>query len=158
MLIYKNGDVLQAKEKYIAHQVNCLGVMGAGLARQVANRYPHVNEIYRQVCVDNTDKQSLLGKIQIAPCDVDDVSLEKQCIINVFGQLNTGVDQCQTDYDALKDAFTLVNELKVDIAIPYLFGCGLAGGDWTIVTEIIESTCPDINVNIYKFDASTEAK
>ena len=30
-----NGDLLEAKETYIAHQVNCYGAMGRGVAVQI---------------------------------------------------------------------------------------------------------------------------
>lgn len=29
------GDLLEAKENIIAHQVNCKGVMGSGVAKQI---------------------------------------------------------------------------------------------------------------------------
>ena len=36
MIIHKIGDVLKQEDaKYICHQVNCKGVMGAGLAKQI---------------------------------------------------------------------------------------------------------------------------
>ena len=38
MLQYKNGDILEAEEKIICHQTNCLGIMGAGLALQIARK------------------------------------------------------------------------------------------------------------------------
>jgi len=41
-VIYKIGDVLKAETKVIAHQVNCKGVMGAGLAKQVKSKFPIV--------------------------------------------------------------------------------------------------------------------
>lgn len=43
-----NGDLLEAKETYIAHQVNCYGAMGRGVALQIKNRYPDVYRRYHE--------------------------------------------------------------------------------------------------------------
>ena len=32
-MIIMNGDLLETPFQFIAHQVNCMGVMGAGLAK-----------------------------------------------------------------------------------------------------------------------------
>ena len=37
-----DGDLLSAKETYIAHQVNCYGKMGRGVAAQIMDKYPDV--------------------------------------------------------------------------------------------------------------------
>lgn len=38
-MIYEiKGDLLKAEETFIAHQVNCKGVMGAGVAKQIKNK------------------------------------------------------------------------------------------------------------------------
>lgn len=34
------GNILDAPENIIVHQVNCKGVMGAGLALQIKSKYP----------------------------------------------------------------------------------------------------------------------
>lgn len=44
-----NGDLLEAKETYIAHQVNCYGAMGRGVALQIKNRYPDVNAAFKHL-------------------------------------------------------------------------------------------------------------
>lgn len=37
------------------------------------------------------------------------------------------------------------------IAIPYGIGCGLAGGDWKIVKQMIDDILGECDVTIYKF-------
>lgn len=49
------GDILTPVENpddlvVVCHQVNCMGVMGAGLAKQVRNRYPGVYRAYKELC------------------------------------------------------------------------------------------------------------
>ncbi|MET3289633.1 UNVERIFIED_CONTAM: O-acetyl-ADP-ribose deacetylase (regulator of RNase III) [Brevibacillus sp. OAP136] len=38
-VIIKKGDLLQASEPIIGHQVNCQGVMGSGIAKAIWVRY-----------------------------------------------------------------------------------------------------------------------
>ena len=133
-------SVLDATTDYICHQVNCCGVMGAGLAKSIREKYPEVYQKYRYACL-HTDKD-LLGCVQI---------IGK--VVNIFGQRSYGRNIRQTDYEALKTAFTkLHNKLPIDksLAFPYGFGCGLAGGEWKIVYELIETNFPEREIEIYK--------
>ena len=139
-LIVVKGSLLNAKEDYICHQVNCAGVMGAGLALQIKNKYPLVYKKYRYACLNAT--KDLLGCVQI----IDNV-------VNIFGQRSYGVHSRQTDYNALRTAFTkLHNKLPIEksLAFPYKFGCGLAGGDWSVVYNLIEECFKDRAITIYK--------
>nr|MDF9459001.1 hypothetical protein [Bacillus pumilus] len=54
---------------------------------------------------------------------------------------------------SLKDTVTHSNEKKnqTSIAIPYGIGRGLAGGDWTIVEDMIEEVLGDCEVTVYWF-------
>lgn len=57
------GNLLNATENIIMHQVNCKGVMGAGVAYQI-RRYllsDYEYERYRDLCKNHTAKE-LLGK------------------------------------------------------------------------------------------------
>lgn len=62
MIKIVKGDILQASEDIIGHQVNCQGVMGAGLAKQIRNKYPHVYDEYRKLCSSTENKYSLHKK------------------------------------------------------------------------------------------------
>ena len=44
------GNVLDSNADVIIHQVNCQGVMGSGVAKQVKDRYPVVYEMYKAKC------------------------------------------------------------------------------------------------------------
>ena len=43
MIEIVNGDLLQSNLPLIAHQTNCLGVMGAGIAKAIKNKW---NSVY----------------------------------------------------------------------------------------------------------------
>lgn len=58
------GNILDAEEDIICHQVNCKGVMGAGLAKQIKSKYPNVYKDYKRLCAEQGD--DLLSSVQIS--------------------------------------------------------------------------------------------
>ena len=42
MIHYVKGNLLDSDCDYICHQVNCQGVMGSGIAKQIRERWPEV--------------------------------------------------------------------------------------------------------------------
>lgn len=153
MIKIVEGNILNATEDIICQQVNCQGVMGAGLAKQIRNKYPEVYPSYKKFCegCKDNNKRTLLGEIQAI--NVSDGKV----IANLFGQFSYGRDKQYTDYKALKECLEGILKLASmfndndSIAIPYEIGCGLAGGSWGIVYKIIEDVFKDYKVTIYKF-------
>ena len=45
---YYSGDVFSSGAQVIVHQVNCMGVMGSGVARIVREKYPEVYLEYKK--------------------------------------------------------------------------------------------------------------
>lgn len=155
-----NDDILKSGADIIVHQVNCKGVMGAGLARQIKIQNPLLYEAYRTACLEANTAQ-LLGTALIIPIDKDRYrhNWDQQCIANCFAQDGYGRNKVQTNYEALRSALAQVREYALSIkrdatiAIPYKIGCGLAGGNWEIVFDIIKevfSDCEHTNVTIWR--------
>lgn len=154
MIQIKNGDILTSKANIICHQVNCMGVMGAGLARAIREKYPVVYERYKALCDKHKpsgDLPNLLGKFQ-------DVKIsDNQSIYNLFAQFKYGRDAVHTDYQALTQCFKDVRSCAeltgATVAIPYRIGCGLAGGDWATAKQIIYEIFDDspICVEIWRY-------
>lgn len=142
MLKYIKGDLLKAEEFIIVHQVNCQGVMGAGVAKAIKHKYPNVYDFYKDKVKYAT--KSLLGDVQF-------VYVEDKIIVNLFSQEHYYPRNKQhTDYNALKKGFEEIKlSFKQDIAMPKI-GCGLGGGDWNTVSKIIEEVFDDRNVYIYE--------
>lgn len=46
------GNIFDSKANYLVNPVNCIGVMGAGLAKQFKERYPAMFERYKKLCDD----------------------------------------------------------------------------------------------------------
>lgn len=152
-IIEESGDLLDCHENIIAHQVNCQGVMGAGLAKAIKSKYPVVFEKYQSACKwsDFKDSSVLLGA-----CQIVEVEKDKKWVANLFGQDRYGKGKQFTDYDALRRALTKLREHaekhQLSVALPDQLGCGLAGGDWNIVRRMIEEVFHNYYVTIYKLD------
>lgn len=145
------GDVLKSDERIVLHQVNCKGVMGAGIAKQIKEKYPEVYADYREFCLANNAMlrgMPLLGTIQDVDC------WDGRTIVNLFAQDGYGYNNCQTNYEALKQCLQKVNDVcyGMTVAVPYKMSCELAGGDWNIVRKMIEDTLVDCEVHIYKLE------
>ena len=50
MIKIVDGDLLQSNLPLIAHQTNCLGVMGAGIAKSIKNKWSLVYTQYTNFC------------------------------------------------------------------------------------------------------------
>lgn len=132
------GNILNSGANIICQQVNCKGVMGAGLAKEIRDKYPVVYTKYKERCALG----NCLGSLIL-------VNVEKDvCICCLFGQDGYGRDRQYTDYTALRSSLSAVanNTVGIRIAVPYGLGCGLAGGNWSVVRSMLEevfnnSTC-----------------
>ncbi len=145
----RQGDLLlDSKVDIICHQVNCQGVMGAGIAKQIRRCYPRVYEEYKRYCDRyHRNGMSPIGTCQIVYCD----GSQTRRVANLFGQEHYGRSGVQTDYKMLELAlnkmylhirsFYLRDDLT--IGFPYLMGCDLAGGDWDTVLHLIRSELAD---------------
>lgn len=140
----KNGDILNCTENIIIHQVNVAGVMGGGLALQLAREYEGLEEAYVEFCeMYDNDYNKLKGK-------VFKVMLKGKFIMNMFSQK----ENFDTDYESMKVALEEVKEYaksyNLSIAIPYGIGCGIANGDWNTVLSIIDKVFKEYKVTLYK--------
>lgn len=150
-VIVKEGNVFDSDANIICHQVNCQGVMGSGVAKEVRERYPNVYEEYRILCGFFKDHSKLLGTAQIIPTDKSGIHF----IANCFGQDKYGYDGAQyTSVEALKEAFVKVadaaQEFDFKVAMPYKIGCCRGGADWNTVEKIIEEAFQGVDVELWK--------
>lgn len=149
MIHYQQGDLLNSPCKYICHQVNCRGEMGAGVAAQIAQRWPQVYQEYRKLYeayIWDRLFPSPLGTVQLVPIN------EHQFVANLFAQEDYGRDQRYTSYDAFWECLNWLHGITGPtdkIAFPYGIGCGLGGGNWHIILKMIEIALHDREVFIY---------
>lgn len=158
------GDILNITEGIICQQVNCMGVMRSGLAKQIRDKYPKVYYRYVEFLKDKGKKvvkigenvrglkvveetnKDYLGRVQF-------VDVKKNlCVVNMFAQYEYGrLKQVYTEYDHFDQCLinmltTIVNNKYLEelpIYFPYKIGCGLGGGDWNIIFKLIEKVFPN---------------
>ena len=144
MIINLVGDLLELTHTVKCHQVNCKGLMGSGIAYQIRCKYPIVYREYCDKCAVPLDSSDLLGEIQ--PIYIPN---EPSFVCNLFGQDGYGRGKQHTNYEALDkaigSAFEMANGVHYSIAFPKYIGCGLAGGDWDVVSSIIQKWADKYN-------------
>lgn len=153
MIKIVKGDITNAKENIICHQVNCQGVMGSGVAKALFTKYPQMKKDYIEYYAEKIESylpEDFLGRVIFTRI------AKKQYIASIFGQLNYGrlKNIVYTNYEALENGLKYVGKIAGDdksIALPYFIGCGLANGSWDIVYDIIDRVLGDKNVVLYQY-------
>lgn len=54
MIEYCKGDLLESSAQCLVNPVNCVGVMGKGLALEFKKKYPDMFSVYRKCCKEET--------------------------------------------------------------------------------------------------------
>lgn len=146
MIKHVKGNLLDSKCDVIAHCVNCQGVMGAGIALQIKNKWPNVFKGYKRFIDKNTTP---LGKCVI-------VADKNIAVANLFGQDTYGKEKRQVNYEAIYTAMDSCKKLMeqenwASIGFPKNMASDLAGGDWRIIEKMIECIFEDFEVEIVEY-------
>lgn len=145
MVKFKTGDLLKAQEKVIAHQVNCFGVAG-GLAAHIFRKWPDAENDYMQITNRLKMKKVLLGMAHFTGQQKDG-----HIICNLFGQYEPGADYRPDRLEtALSQLGASARLMGWSVALPYKISCGICGGDWNEVLQIIERTMDGVECVIYQ--------
>jgi hypothetical protein len=147
--------------------------MGAGIAKQIRERWPVVFTEYEnfidycynsKLCKQSSDFLGLIQKVLVSDPIVEDGKsfIRTRLIVNFFSQDNYKPrNRCHTNYEAFRKCCkVLVNKLETinpgksyNIGFPFKIGCGLAGGSWKIISKIIEEEFANHNVEIYDYES-----
>ena len=144
MINIKKGDLLKATEKIIAHQVNCQGVAG-GLAAAIFRKWPYAKNDYMQLT------HRIPGKALFGMAHFTGQQRDGHIICNLFGQFNPGADYNPKKLEqALEQLGNFARTTESSVALPYKLSCGIAGGNWDEVLQIIERTMEGVDCAIYQ--------
>ena len=148
MFTHTKGNILQDPAQALINPVNCVGVMGKGLALQFKQAYPANYRMYAALCRTKALKPGTMYTWQNP-----DPSAPTRFIIN-FPTKDHWRHPSRTEY-IHRGLHALVNEIKnnniTSIAIPPL-GAGLGGLSWEQILPLIEAhmdTVPEVSVTIY---------
>ena len=166
MIHYRQGDLLTTNDEYIIHGVNCRGVMNAGLAKTIREKWPVVYcrymEMIKRFNKDDVPDDERLSSFQIV--EISDPRNRPTHVINFFSQTTYGHNGRFVSYDALDEGLAaLAVELRKrkvkSISIPKI-GSGLGGGNWKVIEQIIDHRFQDFNVWVWEYEQrrSTSAR
>ena len=132
----------------IGQGCNCFNTQNSGIAKSIRDIW---SEVYEVDCQTKKGDYNKLGTVSIYHTKTRfDKPLD---IINCYTQYNYGreVGKIYVNYDAVAMCMDKINYFYSGkrLGLP-LIGCGLAGGDWNIVKDIIKSRLTDVDVTIVK--------
>lgn len=148
MIELVQGDIFDADVEAFVNPVNCVGVMGRGLALQFKKLFPENFALYDRVC---TQHGLSPGGMLVHHTNT---VLRPFYIINFPTKLHWK-DKSKVEYIefGLVDLILLINRFDIkSIAIPPL-GCGLGGLRWPDVKNLIENSfaeLTDVSVLLYE--------
>jgi O-acetyl-ADP-ribose deacetylase (regulator of RNase III) len=148
-VITVQGDLLkQLDVDAIVNTVNCVGVMGKGIALQFKKKWPDNFKLYAEACKSGLVKPGLMF--------VYDAGLlaSPKFIINFPTKDHwRGSSRIEFIHDGLIDLIAQIKAHQItSIAIPPL-GCGNGGLDWRDVKPLIEQAfaeMPEVEVKLFE--------
>lgn len=152
MIEYKTGDILREDAEALVNTVNCVGVMGRGIALQFKKAFPQNFKAYAAAC---QSKKLQPGRMfvfetgQLTP---------PRYIINFPTKRHwRGKSRMEDIQAGLEDLATRIHEYRIQsVALPPL-GSGLGGLEWPKVrAEIERALAPleDVRVLVYEPDGA----
>jgi O-acetyl-ADP-ribose deacetylase (regulator of RNase III) len=148
MITLTQGDVLKADAEALVNTVNCVGVMGRGVALQFKKTFPENFKAYESAC---KAEQVQPGKMFVY--DLNRL-YNPRFIINFPTKRHwKGKSQIEDIQAGLADLIIIVQQQQIQsIAIPPL-GCGLGGLNWEDVKPLITTAfqaIPEVNVLLFE--------
>ena len=85
MIIKKTGNIFTTQCQTIVNTINCVGVMGAGIAYEFRLRDPEMFERYKELCQNKTID---IGKLWIYNVNDEDIVFNKNthCPLTINGK------------------------------------------------------------------------
>jgi len=148
MIRYTTGNLLEAEADALVNTVNCVGVMGKGIALQFKQAFPENYEKYRLACEHH--------EVQPGRMFVHGTGnlMGTKFIINFPTKQHWKGKSKIADVDSGLDALVeVIRDHRIkSIAVPPL-GCGNGGLNWNLVRQLIEhklSALSGVEVLVYE--------
>ena len=156
MIKYKSGDILKEETEALVNTVNCVGIMGRGIALQFKKRFPDNFKTYAAAC-----KREEVQPGKMFVFDTGEKLINPRYIINFPTKRHWRGASRIADIESGLDALAAeIRRHKIQsLAIPPL-GSGLGGLDWSQVRPLIETalqSLDDVQVIVYEPQGAPEA-
>lgn len=125
------GDLFESKAEVWVNAVNCKGVMGKGIAKQFAQRYPRMLATYKSCCAN---LQLRPGEVLVYRTDLE----QPKFVYNIATKNHwRHVSRLEWIYDGVMTCMDwMMRDNLHKIAMPAL-GCGEGGLDFDTVHKLI---------------------
>ena len=124
---------LEGELDVIIHGCNCFCAMGAGIAKSIKQYFP---QAYTADCATPKGDKSKLGTFSYAEVLIGE---NKLIVVNAYTQFDFKGRGVKADYEAIKSVFKNIKTQFSSLRIGYpAIGAGLAGGDWALISKIID--------------------
>jgi O-acetyl-ADP-ribose deacetylase (regulator of RNase III) len=123
-LTYSQDSIFDSGATAIVNPVNCVGVMGGGLAKAFAERYPLMEDDYMSYCLSGLLRPGMVHAYYS--------NLQEEPIILNLPTKDDWKNPSTVEYvhDGLIALAAYLNRFSIDsVAVPAL-GCGLGGLKW----------------------------
>jgi O-acetyl-ADP-ribose deacetylase (regulator of RNase III) len=155
MIELTQGDILKANAEALVNTVNCVGIMGRGIALQFRKAFPDNFKAYEAACKAQ--------HVQPGKMFIHDLNrlYNPRFIINFPTKRHwKGKSRIEDIESGLIDLIDFVQQQQLrSIAVPPL-GCGLGGLDWgkvrPLIIEAFQST-PEVTVLLFEPDGAPQA-
>ena len=149
------GDLVAMAESglfdVIAHGCNIFCTMGKGIAKQIREVFPEAYSADRRTTPGEYNK---LGTVTYAEIRTHGLVVVNAYTQPEFWRVGQPRGQVFVDYDAVRMCFRKIKRnwggTGRRFGIP-LIGAGLAGGDWSIISKIIESEMAGEDLTLVHF-------
>lgn len=162
-------------EGIICQQVNCCGVMNAGLAKVIKTQYPQVEEAFNDYYHTSTNSQNRnykchfnqLGSFQLVALDKPfqptgnvgnaDITDSGLYVANIYSQDFYGnpskTGKVYTKLGSLINSIkTIAAFSSLPVYVPFHIGCGFGGEKWENIQQELQALVSDGYDNIYLID------
>ena len=142
------GNLLEADVEALVNTVNCVGIMGKGIALQFKKAFPENYEAYRKACKAEEVRPGRMFIFRTGRLH------NPKFIVNFPTKRHwKGKSRIEDIESGLRALVTDVRELQIrSIAVPPL-GCGFGGLAWDEVRPLIAAafaTIPDVHVLLFE--------
>lgn len=148
VIVQGSGDLLDADVDALVNAVNCVGVMGKGLALQFKQRFPAYFAAYAAACAAGEVR---LGRVHV-------VSLER-CFISFPTKGHFRSRSRLPDIAAgLEDLARVIGSLGLrSVAVPAL-GTGLGGLSWDDVSPLVSAKLGPVDATVVVYAPENAAR
>jgi O-acetyl-ADP-ribose deacetylase (regulator of RNase III) len=149
---YIEGSIFDRNTRVVVHGCNALGKFGKGFAYQIKRRHPEAHDAY----------MAAFDEFGLMPGSVVWEQGRGRLVGNMITQPSYGKDGAlYVDYDAFRSCLRVVNAAACSgvagsefpdgfrsVCMP-LVGTDLGGGDWRILSQIVEEELTDVSPVVF---------